>query len=232
MLCVGSVRLPEPIAACLATPWAKAPRGKPREVCVHCWRFSYQHINTFKITSWKSTFMSEISPPSLLAFVLQFKVEDRQCACACVSVGKTNTLTSSTVSGMHMRYSFINMVPLQREVSFWAGLTVLEFVYLSCLGCIADTLRQATDHRDYGDVISDALLLCFADVSSPWSSVRSSLLMNVRCFLTSPLSLQLAVLLLFSMNVLEPAFKLPSVPPFLLTSSFSSPALKPPTLVS
>lgn len=39
--------------------------------------------------------------------------------CVCKSVGKTNTLTSSTVSGMHMRYSFINMVLIPGEVSFF-----------------------------------------------------------------------------------------------------------------
>lgn len=77
------------------------------------------------------------------------------CMCVCVSVGKTNTLTSFTVSGMHMRYSFINMVLLQRGLSL-RTVPVLKSVYLSCLSCIVDRLKL-----DCSDLFSDALLPLF-----------------------------------------------------------------------
>lgn len=75
----------------------------------------------------------------------------------CVSVGKTNTLTSSTVSGIHMRYSFINMVLLQRGLF----LRTVSGVYISCLGCIVDRHRQVTLLLDRSDLFSDALLPLF-----------------------------------------------------------------------
>ena len=144
---------------------AKATTERPpREVCVLFWHSSYQRINAFKITSGNNTFTIWNKAHSLLSVHLEMCREGSVCVCVCVcvfvcvcaSVGKTNTLTSSTVSGIHMRYSFINMVLLQRGLSLR---TVC--VYLSCLGCIVDRLRQVTLLLDCSDLFSDALLPLF-----------------------------------------------------------------------
>lgn len=59
-----------------------------------------------------------------------------------------------------MRYSFINMVLLQGDLSFIL-IRVTVLVYLSCLGCIVDKIRQAARHSDHSDLFSDAPLPLF-----------------------------------------------------------------------
>lgn len=66
----------------------KPPQSSSRK-CVHTFKPFFFFLNQcIKMASYKRHFQG----------------------CVCVSVGKANTLTSSTVSGIHMRYSFINMV--------------------------------------------------------------------------------------------------------------------------
>lgn len=50
---------------------SQAPAEQLQEVCVLWWQFSYQYINTFKITTWNNTFTFEIKNPSLLSSNLQ-----------------------------------------------------------------------------------------------------------------------------------------------------------------
>lgn len=79
---------------------------------------SYRPINTLKLFKWKKNMLICETQFFFVCVCAHISTEKgpRECVCmrvfvfVCAGVGKTNTLTSSTVSGIHMRYSFINMV--------------------------------------------------------------------------------------------------------------------------